>query len=140
MSFADFAKDDPTQIVLGLFNGELQAVYLFRQISPTEFEAHFTSNRRALRSNVLAGAAQMVRWFSEQGLEIIGHIHMDNGPLRRFLEEAGLSDTESSCQGVSNSATVSATVDTFAEYRSQVNPNRAERIKAEDQQHVGNDG
>lgn len=103
MKFEDFAADDPSQIVLGLFNGNLQAVYLFRQIGPKTFEAHFTSSRKAKREDVLAGARTLVQWFAEQGLVIVGYVNAGNGPLRHFLEEAGLTLETATSQTVSNS-------------------------------------
>ncbi len=98
LSFEDFAKDDPSQITLGLFNGELQAVYFFHQIGPNQFQVHFTSKRTADRKLVLAGAATLVRWFQENNLEMVAYIHRRNIPLQVFAQEAGLrlGDTGSS--------------------------------------------
>lgn len=99
LSFEDFAKDDPSQITLGLFNGELQAVYFFHQIGPNTFQCHFTSKRTADRGLVLAGAATLVRWFQENNLEMVAYIHRRNIPLQRFAQDAGLAlrDTNSDC-------------------------------------------
>ncbi len=117
LSFEDFAKDDPSQIVLGLFNGELQAVYFFHEIAPNVMQAHFTSRRGADKSLVLAGAATLVRWFQENGLEMVAYIHKRNIPLRHFVEEAGLYQKRA-CQNDTGGATVCATTQLWVEYRS----------------------
>jgi hypothetical protein len=43
MSFAEFT--DPNALAIGLFNGELLAVYFLHEVEPRVFQAHFTSRR-----------------------------------------------------------------------------------------------
>ena len=90
LPFEEFAKDDPSQITLGLFNGELHAVYFFHQIGPSQYQVHFTSKRTADRGLVLAGAATLVRWFQENNLEMVAYVTKRNAPLWRFAESAGM--------------------------------------------------
>ncbi len=142
MSFEDFAKDDPSQIALGLFNGELQAVYFFHEIAPNTFQSHFTSSRKADRGLVLAGAITLVKWFEQNDLIMVAYIHRRNIPLRRFVEDAGLVglvDTEKSCcQNDTGGGTVSPTTQLWVEYRSlQVNRHRVERQKTDHARHDG---
>lgn len=90
MSFEDFASDDPSQIVMGLFNGSLCAVYLFKEGPRGTFDAHFSSRRDVPRDYVLAGGRWMVKWFMENGAQEVGaYVVEQNGPLRRFVEEVG---------------------------------------------------
>ncbi len=93
MSFEEFAKDDPSQITLGLFNGELQAVFFLHQTGPNQYQIHFTSKRKADRSLVLAGAVTLVRWFQENNLEMVAYVAKRNTPLWKFAEDAGLTQT-----------------------------------------------
>jgi hypothetical protein len=90
MSFEDFAADDPSQIVMGLFKGPLCAIYLFREGTRGTFDAHFTSRRDVPREYVVAGGRWMVRWFMENGAqEISAFVIQQNGPLCRFVEDVG---------------------------------------------------
>lgn len=124
LPFDEFAKDDPSQIALGLFNGELQAVYFFHEIAPNQLQAHFTSSRKADRCLVLAGAITLVKWFEQNDLQMVAYIRKRNRPLRRFVEDAGLAcliDTNNSyCQNDTEGGTVSATTQLWVEYRSKV--------------------
>lgn len=117
LSFEDFAADDPNQIVLGLFDGELQAVYFFHQIGPNQFQSHFTSKRTADKAVVLAGARQLVDWFRENNLEMVAYIAERNRPLQRFVEAAGLQKRK-----VSNNGSLPSTTQLWVEYRSAGEP------------------
>ncbi len=122
MAFEVFAADDSNQIVLGLFvDEELQAVYIFYQLAPTLFDAHFTSNRKADKSLVWAAARQLVQWFERKGLEIVTHIRPRNIPLRRFVESIGLSPTKM-LHLDTDGATVPPTTQLWVEYRSGMVP------------------
>lgn len=90
MSFDDFVQDDPSQIVMGLFNGSLCAIYLFKEVSRGIFDAHFTSRRDVPREYVVAGGRWMVRWFMRNGAEeVIAYVVEQNSPLRAFVEDVG---------------------------------------------------
>lgn len=90
MSYSAFADSDPTQVVLGLFNGELQAVYLVREWQPAYFETHFTSSKTAPRENVLAGAQRILKWLMDNGAqEVSAFVRPRNTPLCRFVEAIG---------------------------------------------------
>ena len=90
MPFESFAADDPSQIVMGLFNGQLEAVYFFHQYEPGKFEAHFTSNRKAPKQDVLAGAHRVVQILLENGAtEITAWVMGRSLPLQRFVETLG---------------------------------------------------
>ncbi len=122
VAFEVFAADDPNQIVLGLFaDDDPQAVYIFYQLSPTEFDAHFTSSRKADKSMVWAAAVQLVQWFREHGLEIVTHIRPRNIPLRRFVESIGLSPIKV-LQFDTDGDTVPPTTQLWVEYRSGMVP------------------
>jgi hypothetical protein len=142
LSFEDFAKDDPSQITLGLFNGELQAVYFFHEIAPNVMQAHFTSSRKTDKSLVLAGARTLVQWFEQNDLQMVAYIHKRNTVLRRFVEDVGLVglvDTEKSCcQNDTDGGTVSPTTQLWVEYRSGMVPFIGpQRQKANDTRHDG---
>lgn len=90
MSFEDFTSDDPSQIVMGLFNGSLCAAYLFREETRGSFDAHYSSRRGVSRNYVLAGGRWLVNWFMENGAqEVTAYVVEKNGPLRRFVEAVG---------------------------------------------------
>jgi hypothetical protein len=141
ISFEDFAADSPSQITLGLFNGELQAVYFFHQTGPTEFQAHFTSRRGADRSLVLAGAITLVKWFQENNLEMVVYIDKRNKPLCRFAEEAGFLPVfvseNTARQNDTDAPIVPVTTQLWVEYRSQVNPSGSFEQKTDDTGHDG---
>lgn len=90
MTFEDFAADDPRQIVLGLFNGELQAAYLLRETQPAVYECHFTSKRDAPKDAVLAGARWISDYFTDNGLTLTAQVLRKNKALCRFSEAIGL--------------------------------------------------
>mgnify|MGYP001595561048 CR=1 FL=1 len=117
MPFAEFAKDDSNQIALGLFNGELIAVYFFHSIDTDTFQAHFTSRRGSKRAEVVAGATQLVNWFRANGLQMVAFVSPRNTAIRRFVEQAGLSEF-GACQNDTNGCSVSPTPHLWVEYRS----------------------
>lgn len=90
MSLEDFTSSDPAQIVFGLFNGSLQAVYLLKEYEPKKFEAHFSSDRQAPTENVWAGAKSIIDLMWQNGAqEIAAWIVPRNRPLRAFVEALG---------------------------------------------------
>lgn len=90
MSYSAFADNDPTQVVLGLFNGELLAIYLIREWEQGKFETHFTSRKSTPRGHVLAGARRILDWLIENGAEEVSAlVRPENKPLCRFVEEVG---------------------------------------------------
>jgi len=99
MTFEEFSADDPSQIVIGLFNGELQAAYMFHQTAPTTYQAHFTSDRQANREMVLAGARLLVGWFIKNGLMLEAFVHRRNRPLCQFAESVGLTQSSAEPSG-----------------------------------------
>ena len=119
MPFDQFAADYPNQVVMGLFNGDLIAVYFFHQIGETEYQAHFSADRKADRSAVLAGAKQLVEWFQQNGLQMSAFVHKRNTALRRFVESAGLMyQKDSSCHLTQKGANLTPNAETICEYRS----------------------
>lgn len=123
MPFEMFAADDPKQVVMGLFNGELQAVYVFCEGERGHFDCHFTSSRNAPREWVIAGAQRMVDWFKEHGvIELTAYIVARNRPLRAFVELLGFTQvkdvSESPCQSDTPCSTIppTATSRSFVKY------------------------
>ena len=106
MSFESFTDTDPTQTVVGLFNGELQAVYLLHEYQPYHFDVHMTSDRSAPRENVLEGARRVLRCLFDGGAkEVSALIIARNQPLCHFVEAIGMHRVSrmrfSSCTDVS---------------------------------------
>ena len=122
--FEEFAADDPTQITLGLFNGELVAVYFFHQIGESEWQAHFTSRRDADKWAVLRAAQELVDWFKANNLQMTAYILARNTPLCHFVEAAGLTRVSERQNKVLQSDTDGVSLppanETFVEYRSGV--------------------
>jgi hypothetical protein len=95
ISFEDFNARDPSQIVMGLFNGQLCAVYLIIEIAPGIFDTHFTSKRGVSRNYVLAGARFLLSWLLENGaIEVLAFVSPYNKPLCQFVEAIGYEPTE----------------------------------------------
>jgi hypothetical protein len=87
-----FAADDPRHLTVGLFNGELQAVYFLHEVEPSIYQAHFTSRRGLSREALLAGAAEVAHQvLANGGSEIHAWVTERNGPLRSFLTDLGFS-------------------------------------------------
>ena len=117
MSFDDFSADDPRQIVLGLFNGELQAAYLLRE-ADNIWECHFTSRRDAPKDAVLAGARWVIDYFVANGMRLRAYVRPRNVPLRAFAEAVGLKETclkSFPCQSDTDSDTLPREIE-FIEY------------------------
>lgn len=89
MSFEEFSADDPKQIVMGLFNGRLCAVFLFREFRRGWFETHFTTRRDAPKDYILTAAHTLAEWFTGNGAGLTADIIERNTPLRRFVELIG---------------------------------------------------
>ena len=110
MSFETFASDNPYYLTIGLFNGEMQALYFLREVEPGVFEAHFTSRLGISREALLAGATEVARQIlANGGIEIHAWVTPRNRPLRSFLESLGFTEVcqESfPCASVSNGATL----------------------------------
>ena len=100
MAFERFASDSPDCVVMGLFNGDLCAVYMFIETAPKVFEAHFTARRGTDPAIVLAGARTMVDWFHSQGAVVTAEIVARNGPVRTFAETLGFTLQDCACQDV----------------------------------------
>lgn len=94
MDFEDFAANDPNQIVMGLFNGKLCAVFMFREFQPGWLETHFTTRRDAQKDNVLLGALTLADWCVERRFGLTANIVERNTPLRRFVEAIGFQEVE----------------------------------------------
>lgn len=145
VAFEVFAADNPRQIVMGLFDSDkFLAVYVFYQVSPDTFDCHYTCRRDAPKNAVWAAGRQLVEFFSQNSLILSTHVARRNKPLRRWVESIGLraiETQESACKGQNDSCTLSATTDTFVEYRSpRVNDHGPFGIKTEESGHVSNDG
>ena len=90
MTFEAFSATDPTQLVVGLFNGELQAVYAIVEWEPRRFEVHFTSAKSAPKEPVRLGAQQVLNFMLENGAEeVVAFVVSRNRPLRKFVESIG---------------------------------------------------
>lgn len=92
MDFGEFAAVDPRQVVMGLFNGRLCAVFMFREFQPGWLETHFTTRRDAEKNSVLLGALTLADWCAEQGLGLTANIVERNTPLRRFVKAIGFQE------------------------------------------------
>lgn len=90
MPFEDFVAPNPTQSVIGLFNGEFLAAYMVREYAPRYYDMHFTSKRRAPRQYLVAGGIQITNWLIENGaIEVSAIIMARNRALKEFLEDCG---------------------------------------------------
>lgn len=89
MSFEQFSGSYDNQVVFGLFNDQLWAVYMFIETAPKVVESHFTSRRDAPTEDVFAGAKTLLKWFEAEGSQVTACIVERNRPLRRFAEALG---------------------------------------------------
>ncbi len=88
--FETFISDDPRQIVIGLFNGQFLAAFVFYEFEPRRYEAHFTSHKKAPRGTLIQGSREIIKALFDNGaVEITAGIMARNRPLRRFVEELG---------------------------------------------------
>lgn len=116
MPFEVFSAPDPSHIAVGLFNGELLAVYFLHEIEPSKFQAHFTSQRGVSRQVLLNGAQKVIKAFLENGAtQIEAWIQERNRPLRRFVETLGFLETET-CAFTKNKDLDSCSVSAFVKY------------------------
>lgn len=110
MPLKDFLADDPRHLTIGLFNGELQAVYFLDEFEPTKYEAHFSSRRDVSRETLLSGASTVASLLLSNGAtEICAWVTKRNTPLRSFLESLGFtpdSVSEFPCQEGEDSPTL----------------------------------
>jgi len=91
MAFEAFSADKPTRLTIGLFNGELQAVYFLREFEPKCYESHFTSRKGVSREVLVWGAKRIIELLLENGAaEICALILAGNRPLRRFVVDIGM--------------------------------------------------
>lgn len=96
--FEEFASYKPTEVSMGLFNGELIAVYLIQQRGPHLFQVHFASRRKTARDDALSGALTLRDWLLRDGdAEIFGWILEAwtgaNHPIHRFAIACGFHPT-----------------------------------------------
>jgi hypothetical protein len=116
MSFSDFAADDPSQIVMGLFRGEaFIAVFMFHQVSVDTFGAHFTAPRNAPKDAVLAAGRWLVNWFLSNHLHLQAFVSERNKPLRRWVEAVGLTQ-QTTGQNDTDGVALRSTMNPFIEY------------------------
>lgn len=110
MPFESFT--DPDALAVGLFDGELQAVYFLHEVEPRKFQSHFTSRRNVSRETLLVGAAEVAYQVLTNGAEEIeAWVTPRNKPLRSFLESLGFTCVTVQhfpCADVSNGSTLSA--------------------------------
>lgn len=93
MPFEEFAADRDDQIAIGLFNGELRAVYFLHETEPGNYQAHFTSQRQVPRGSLLAGAEQVIDDFFRAGaIQIHAFVTERNTPLKVFLTQLGFTE------------------------------------------------
>jgi len=91
MSFEAFSETNPTHLTIGLFNGELLAVYFLREYDPARYEAHFTSKKGVPRDVLLQGARAVINLLLDNGAaEICALVLAANCPLRRFATDLGM--------------------------------------------------
>lgn len=96
MPLEDFAATDPTQVVLGLFNGELQAVYLARDVGNARCELHYTCQRHTPREYLVWAGGTIVNWLRGNGWREVGvWLIPRNRAYVRMAEDCGLSQCES---------------------------------------------
>ena len=94
IDFEDFVNLGPDEVLMGLFNGKLQAVYLIQDRGERRFEVHFTNRPGLARELLAAGALTIKNWLFENGAsEIYGWIrerHFNpRHPVRQFAESIG---------------------------------------------------
>lgn len=137
LPFAVFADNNPAHLAIGLFNGELQAVYFMIEVEPSIYEAHFTSQRNVSREVLLEGAQQVAdAVLSNGGSEIHAWVTPRNKPLQSFLGALGFTATGSQifpCQNDTDGASLSSDRNQrmFVKYSLQVDDHRIKRHQAE---------
>lgn len=78
MSFDTFASNNPRHLTIGLFNGEMQALYFLREVEPGVFEAHFTS--KPVVSVVHYCNESLSEGNAEENLQLAGLRESDSQP------------------------------------------------------------
>ncbi len=95
IDFETFTDTNPAHLTVGLFNGELQAVYFFVEVTPRHFDAHFTSRKGVAREVVLEGGRQVLDLIlTHGGEEVSALIRPVNRPLRQFVTQLGMVEVE----------------------------------------------
>jgi hypothetical protein len=90
IDWEDFTANSPTNLTIGLFNGELQALYFFQEYYPRHFEAHFTTRKGVSRETVLQGGKQVLDLILSNGGEQVDALVLTiNRPLRCFVTQLG---------------------------------------------------
>lgn len=149
MPFEEFSADRSDQVTIGLFNGELRAVYFLHETEPGNYQAHFTSQRYVPRSVLLAGAAQVARDFFAAGAsEIHAWVTPRNTALTQFLLDLGfvcVEQTQFCCEriGIVSTMPTDRNQRSYVKYSLKVNEDRSQRQEAKldhepDDQLVGN--
>jgi hypothetical protein len=115
LPFESFIDNDPTHLTIGLFNGELLAVYFLREWEPTKYEAHFTSKKNVPRETLLLGAKAILNLMLDNGAtEVDALILPTNKPLRQFVTDLGMEYVEDlDFKYVSNETTESVRLSMF---------------------------
>jgi hypothetical protein len=91
MPFETYSATNATHLTVGLFNGELIAVYFFVEWAPLRYEGHFTSKRGVPRETLLVGARAILNGLLSNGaLEVSALIRPANKPLRQFVTDLGM--------------------------------------------------
>ena len=110
MPFEQFSANDPRQIVIGAFNGQLEAVFVFWEFEPKCFEAHFTTRKGIEKDLLYESAREVVACLLENGAsQLVAWIIPRNTPLTRFVEGLGfqyVSRETFPCQNDTNGSTL----------------------------------
>lgn len=136
MPFEEFSAVRDDQITIGLFNGQLRAVYFLHETEPGNFQAHFTSQRGVPRETLLLAAGQVAHDFFAAGAsEIHAWVTERNTALKHFLGQLGFTCVDSTqIHCVERHSARTMTPDrnqrTFVKYSLKVNPDRTFRQKA----------
>lgn len=137
MPFEEFAANRDDQIAVGLFNGELRAVYFLHETEPGVYQAHFTSERGLCRKVLLTGAECVIDDFFRAGAtQIHAWVTERNTPLRVFLSQLGFIETSTQtfpCQNDTDRSSMPLTRNQrlFVKYVLMVNDHRFKRQKAD---------
>lgn len=98
MPFEEFAAEKDDQIAIGLFNGELRAVYFLHETEPTKYQCHFTSERGTRVPTLVAAARQVAAdFFAAGATELHAWVTKRNTALRSFLSQSGFT-YDSECE------------------------------------------
>lgn len=93
--FKSFVSDDPRQMVIGLFNGQFIAAFVFYEFDPQQYECHFTSRRGSSKENLIEGGKQIRDACLQNGAkELCAWITKRNLALKSYLEALDFSPIE----------------------------------------------